>query len=374
VAGGSERGVGLAQRHERFVIVIREVTSRDSAEVAGFLMETPIAAGTVFTFDRRPDFGALLRLRGTPRTFIAIIGSRIAGIVTAVWHDTMDGDVCGRVGEIADLRVANWARGGRIAFRLIQAVHQAFDDARVDWATCIIGDRNEDARGLVRGQAGLPSLQPLTLYVSVHFIAHRMRVPRPPPGIAIREAGANDGELVNHVVEESTKGRQLVSHATLAWPDSHGSHRAWLATDAHGRLIGGLVVWDGTGVRQIRVSRYSKADQTLRLLTIVAARFRIVAPLPEPGGVLHVWSSRWFVVSSSNHRVGRALVAAALRRAADEGCHVLQINLPRGDPLLSMLPFGARATYGSTLYGCALRASSRPASSSATYHADVALV
>src|SRR6185437_8041075 len=116
------------------MISVREATPEDGRALIDFLRMTPLSAGTEFVLDRSPDFSALLRLRGTSRTFLAVSHERLAGTVTALWHDARDGRGRVRVGEVVDLRVAEWARGSRAVARLLGAARDAFAEAGVDWA------------------------------------------------------------------------------------------------------------------------------------------------------------------------------------------------------------------------------------------------
>src|SRR5262249_52446808 len=152
--------------------------------------------------------------------------------------------------------------------------------------------------------------------------AQRATTGRPPAGVVIREAVASDSEIINQFVNASTSERRFSPRPFLAWPDSEGLHRAWLAFDTAGRPLGGLIVWDGASVRQIRVVGYSRADNVLRMATRVGGRVGLLEPLPNPGGVLRLWASRWFGVLSGGAAVARALVNAAIRTATNERLHV----------------------------------------------------
>jgi hypothetical protein len=359
------------------MITVREAIPADGLSLAEFFLRTPIEAGGEFVLDRSPDFSALLRMRGESRTFLALAGSQLAGTASALWHDAPEGQEGRlRIGEVVDLRVAEWARGGPATVRLLRAVRGALDAAGVDWAVCLIGDRNAAAVPLVRGAAGLPELRPLARYASVHFAACRLPGTARPKGITVREATRDDGASLRALMEESLAARRFTSLPEVPWPDPAGMHRSWLALDPSGRPCGGLIVWDGSGVRRIRVTRYRGTDRLFRAVIGLAARFGLASALPPPGGVLRLWASRWLGVRGDRRDVVRALVHTALRGAAGEGVHILQINLAEGDPVLRSLPRALRSFYWSTLYGCALGAGRGPEDPApeATYHADLALV
>ncbi len=357
-------------------MIVRDATRADGPALLEIFRRTPLDAGTAFVLDRSPDFSALLELRGHHRTLVACDAQRIAGMVTALWHEVEDPDGSARVGEIVDLRVANWARGSRTAAQLLREVRRTFDAEGVAWALCLIGDRNGAARTLTGGKAGLPCLKPLTRWASVHFIAWRVPLLQP-RGVEVREAVPSDEAALESLVESVARQRHFVPRPYFVWPDPTGRHRAWLALQA-GTPVGALVTWDGDGVRRLRVVRHRWQDAPLRALAAVASKAGVAPALPAAGDVLRVWATRWVAVRSGRLDVARALVRASLRCAAAHRIHVLQVNLPESDPLLRALPALPRSTYWSTLYGCCINPF--PAASDAVgprrpcHHADIALV
>jgi hypothetical protein len=354
--------------------VIREASATDGPPLIAFFRDTPVRASTEFVLDRGPEFGALLRLRGHARTFIALQEERIVGTVTALWHEGVDGDRVLQVGELVDLRVAPELRGSPAAVRLLARAGAALEEAGADWVLCLIGDRNREAGRLVSGGAGLPSLAPVSRYASVHYPAWRLPGRRHPGGLSVRRAGPEDGPVLAQFVCETAAGRRFTPATLFPWPDPDGTHHGWIAEDIGGRPIGGLVVWDPMTVRRIRVRRYSPGDQVFRGLMAFASLLGAAKPLPDPGEPLRLWASRWLGARSRPALVTRALVREAIRAAAVAGQHVLQLNLEARDPLLPLLPALPRSFYWSTVYGRPLRDTGSMPPDAAICHTDVALV
>jgi len=337
-------------------MIIREAGPDDGPTLVRFFLETPMRAGTEFVFDRSPDFEALLRLRGRHRTFVALSGQTIAGSITALWHEGYDGDRALRVGEIIDLRVATWARGGTLTARLLAAAREAFSSERTDWVVCLIGEHNRDAIGLVAGKAGFPPMKPMARYASVHFPAFRVPAVAKRGGVHVRAAGPKDAELLMGLARELDAPRPFRPPHPFTWPDPAGQHQGWIAVSAEGRPLGALITWDGMSMRRIRVVRYSAADQLFRAAMAVASRVGAAQALPSPGGSMRLWASRWFGVVESNARAARVLVRTALRAAALAGQHVLQINLAEDDPLRRALPALPHSVYWTMVYACPMEA------------------
>jgi hypothetical protein len=355
-------------------LILREATAADWAEIADFFLTTPLQSGTSFVLDRRPDFGALPALRGRSRTFMVFQRQRLVGTATALWHLARDGADTITLGEVIDLRVAPCARGGRAISHLLHAVYAVFVAERVDWMVCLIGKRNRAAISTVAGRVGLPRLEFLEDFASVHFIAARIPSPFAAPGVTVRAAEASDGSLLTEFCAESYAEQRFAPRESLHWPHPSGRYRAWLAFEPDGTPCGALVVWDGESVRRLRIVRYSGADLPLRIAVEVAARCGMANPLPAPNEVFGLWASSLVAVRQNDGRTLRALLDAALAAAVAAGQNVLQINLSAHDPLLRRLPPYPRSTYWSTLYGSPRHAGSISHHSSKRHHADLARV
>jgi hypothetical protein len=348
------------------VLILREATAADWPQVADFFLATPLESGTSFVLDRRSDFGALPALRGNFRTFLIFHQRRLVGTATALWHPARSDAGCIMLGEVTDLRVAPWARGGRAIMHLLRAVY---------WIVCLIGKHNRAAIPAVAGRVGLPRLEALEDFASVHFVA--WRVPRllAATGVTVRAAIASDAPLVTAFCAAKYAKERFAPPQLLEWPDPAGLHHAWLAFERDGTPCGALVMWDGDAVRRLRVMRYRATDLPLRVAIGMAARFGLTNPLPAPGEVFGFWATRVIAVRPGDSRTLRALLDAALASAAAAGQSALQINLHGGDPLLLRLPPYPRSTYWTTLYGCPCDGSPvRAHLRSEHYHADLARV
>jgi hypothetical protein len=354
-------------------MIVREATTSDWPAVAEFFLSTPLESGTVFVLDRRPDFGALPGLRGVSRTFLAFEGERLAGTVTALCRNARERDQVVIVGEVIDFRVAAWARGGRAAFLLLRAAHEAFRAHGVDWFACLIGDQNRATLPLVARRAGFPTLVALAGFASVHFVAWRVPSLAEPNGLTVRATTAADAATVAELSAEALGHERLALAEPIGWPDGTGVHRAWIARAPDGTPCGMLLVWDGETVRRLRILRYRTADLPVRCVTRVGAWLGIASPLPPAGGVLGLWASRVATVRHGGSVTLRALLRAALRDATVARRSVVQLNLDGRDPLLRELPNYPSSTYRSTLYGCPCRGDSVVRSFPAErYYADLA--
>ena len=356
-------------------MIVREATAEDWPAVYALFLEAPLSSGTTFVLDRRPDFGALPASRGRFRTLLAFEGPRLAGTATALWRPGRDGAGSVTVGELIDLRVAPWARGGRAALALLRAVHETFRAAQVEWVLCLIGRDNAATVPLVAQRAGLPRLEPLEDYASVHFIAARLPAWPTRSGIRVRPAGAADAALLEALEGDAHGDERFAPPEPLLWPDPTRQHRAWLAFGADGAACGGLVAWDSEPLRRLRILRYRAQDLPLRIAARVAAVLGIANPLPAPAAAFGLWATRTVEVRSAQRGTFRALVRAALGAAAAAGQSALQVNLRARDPLLGHLPALPRSVFRSTLYGGRCDGGPLPpAAAGARYYADIARV
>jgi hypothetical protein len=354
--------------------MLREATAADWPQIADFFLATPLQSGTAFVLDRRPDFGALPALRGQFRTFMVFQRQRLVGTATALWHVARDGSNSITLGEIIDLRVAPCARGGRAANHLLRALYAVFLAERVDWIVCLIGKKNRAAIPMVVGRAGLPRLDFLEDFASVHFIAGRIPRLFAASGVTVRAAEASDASLLIELCTESCATQRFAPIESLEWPQPTGRYRAWLAFKPDGTPCGALVMWDGEPVRRLRIVRYSATDLPLRIAVGVAARLGMANPLPAANEVFGLWASSVVAVRHDDGRTLHALLDAALAAAVAAGQNVLQINLSAQDPLLRRLPPYPRSTYWSSLYGYQRDPGIISHHPSRRHHADLARV
>jgi hypothetical protein len=355
-------------------VILRQATADDWPRLADFFLTTPLDSGASFVLDRRPDFPALPGLRGSFRSFFAVEGQRIAGTVTALWRQGWNGARWMTVGEVLDLRVAGWARGGPAAFLLLRAAQQVFAGERVEWVVCLIGKHNTATLPLVAGRSRFPTLEPLEEFASVHFVAGRAPPMIAAKGLTIRPAIPSDAALLADLLGIRPAER-LAPPDAITWPDPMGDHQAWLAFEPDGAPCGALVTWDGDRFRRLRVLRYRAADLPLRVAIRLAASIGITNSLPAPGGILGLWASRAVAVRSGGARTLHALLDRALADAAAAGRSVLQLNLRGRDPLLRALPPYPRSTYWTTLYGGPFDGRPTPGEAfQGHYHADLARV
>jgi hypothetical protein len=310
-------------------------------------------------------------MRGEHRTFIALQGGRVAGAATALWRQARDGRGTMTVGEVMDLRVAPWARGGRIAFQLLHALHEVFIAQQVDWILCLIGKHNHAASGITAGKGGFPCLLPLEEFASVHFMA--LRAVARASNLHVRRGHGRGRGLAGRALRAGAGARAIRSRRGRALARYGGEDHAWIAFGPDGAPRGALVAWDGEAVRRLRIMQYRAADLPLRAAMGVTAWLGLSPSLPAPGEVLRMWATRLVTVRSGGADTLRALILAALASGVSAGRNVVQVNLRARDPLLTQLPPYPRSTYWSTLYGGPLHERTRnPRAHAERFHADIA--
>ena len=343
-------------------MIVREATPDDGPALVRLFLETPLAAGTSFVIDRAPDFFATVRPQTRAQTFVADDGGVLVGVVTGVWRTVVDDERHASVGEIVDLRVAPHVRRRGVAYDLLTRIKSVFEATDIDWATCLVADRNAAVAGLVRGAGELPLFEPVDRWLSAHFIAWRMPRAGRRASLRVRRATSTDRQIVDAMQTDLTRDWRLrESHGAMP-DDDPADYHTWIAESAGGDPLGGIVLRDGTRSRRIRVAKYGAGDRALRVAVKVAARM----------GVLRLWASTWLGAVRPEPVVVRALLLAALREAARAGIHVVQINLSARDPIRVVLPSLPGSRFWSTLFALRRRASSRPIGPGEICHVDIA--
>jgi ribosomal protein S18 acetylase RimI-like enzyme len=352
-------------------VIVREASSADGPALVRLFLETPLVAGTSFVIDRAPDFFASIRPQTRAQTFVAEDTGRLVGVVTGTWRTVSDQGRQVKVGEIVDLRVAANARRSGVAHELLTRIKSVCEAAEVDWATCLIADRNAAVAGLVRGTGALPAFEPVDRWVSVHFIAWRVPRTGRSARVRVRRGTSADRPIVEGMQKDLMRDWRLrESHEAM--PEDPAEYHTWIAESATGEPRGALVLRDGARSRRIRVAKYGAGDAVLRAAVGVAARMGVATALPREGDVLRLWSSTWLGATCADPTVVRALLIAALHEAARERIHVVQINLSERDPIHAVLPRLPGSRFHSTLFALRRRTSSAPIGPAEICDVDIA--
>ena len=204
---------------------------------------------------------------------------------------------------------------------------------------CTILAGNAAMERRARGPRGMPVLSRFaTLAVLAVPLLWERR--ERPAGVRVRHATEKDLEPMALAWRQYARDRQFADERDAE------SFNAWirnapglaladylLATDAAGRILGFMGVWDQREFKQMRVSSYSRRLAFARRAINAIAPLTGTARLPELGGVLPALAT--VHVCAREPVVLRALLLEAYRRYRGPHYAFLTLGLDARDPLLA---------------------------------------
>ncbi|HEX6057997.1 MAG TPA: hypothetical protein VFZ11_03180 [Gemmatimonadaceae bacterium] len=323
-------------------LVVREATEADNAALVALAAACTMRGDIALRVDRAPDFFALTRLEGDDaRVGVVTDGAgRVLACAAVARRPAYVNGVPSETYYASDLKVHPEARGTGAADLLSCWGRDAWagvaDPDAPYVLTILAGNRAMERRA--RGPRGTPVLARFAT-LSVMAIPLLWRRRERVEGIGVREATEGDLEEMAGVWARFAPTRQfgaaLDAGAFARWiaraPGLSASDHL-VATDARGRIIGFVGVWDQTSFKQTRVVGYSPR------LALVRAGFNALAPLvkapalPAPGGVLPALAT--VRLCASEPRVLRALLLEAYRRHRGGRFGFLTVCLDVRDPLI----------------------------------------
>jgi GNAT superfamily N-acetyltransferase len=324
---------------------VRDAQPEDNEALVALAAQCPMVGDLSLCVDRRPEFFALSRLSGYPWRVGVIDGDTgpIGCVGVARRAVYLDGRAT-QLAYIGDLKVRPDHRGrgaGRALARwAMTAARDLVGDDGPLLATVLAGNTAVDT--LRRDLA--PTVRRWAT-VRSHSISLLWRRRRPRTGLAVRPAGPADGPAMVALWRRLSVARQfapILESFPVSAPGPARAERApWgsapgpgpdylLAHGPDGELVGFIGLWDQHGIKQMRVTGYSRRLAAARVGFNLAAPLFRAPRLPPPGGALRHRT----VVNpcASDARTLRTLLVHAGNRLRGQ-CSFLTIGLDTRDPL-----------------------------------------
>jgi hypothetical protein len=145
-----------ANQRERNMI-IREATIKDNTDLLRLTEDCPMNGAIKLIVARKPDFFALLKLRGgSYKLFVAEKDQRIVGSFAIVIKDVHINSQPVRAGYLCDLKIAQSHRNSLLAYRLLIVMYEYMKTLLLDYFFCVIARGNKEVVNLLSGRSGIP--------------------------------------------------------------------------------------------------------------------------------------------------------------------------------------------------------------------------
>jgi hypothetical protein len=328
--------------------LVRLASEDDNAALLELTAACPMEGDVALRIDRAPDFFALNRLEGSRWKVAVVDGPHrrpIACVATAerrVW-------LHGRPTTIVyagDLKVHPDFRDTRTADALERFVLNVARDSAGESTPVLLsvlaGNTAMERRTL--GPRGLPKLQ---RFATLHSYAIPLLWPRRSfHGVDIRveHASASDLDEMAKLWSNIAPSRQFMAvldaDSLRQWIDSAPGLRIedyLVARDRRNRVIGFVGLWDQSGMKTLRVLRYSPALSVLRGVVNALAPFVGATPPPPIGQPLRYASAVHVCVPGDRPDILRALALAAYDRLHGTGRVFMNVALDARESLVTAL-------------------------------------
>ena len=294
-------------------------------------------AAVSLSIEREPDFFALSRARGCPRTLVAEAEGRIVGCVSVARRPARVAGRASEVAYIADLKVAPAARGRGLGARLV--AEAMGEEARTRppvplLAAVAAGNRPiEHLRERLGAAAGVydsVDMKCLQLFAAPGSQS---------AGVAIGRAGPKDEAELAALLDGFYRERRFAPvfeggglARILARSPGLGLSDHWVARRA-GRIVAAVALWDQAAFKRVRILRLTPTLRAALAGLAIAARFlRLPAP-PQPGGLLRLAFLRHPAHAPGEQAALAALLRSATRQAQAAGHHFAVLTAAHADPV-----------------------------------------
>ncbi len=342
-----------ADRAFRFALACRD----DEPEIRALVGSLAMPGAVSVRFEREPDYFLGATIQGDP-CHVLIARHVPDGVLAAiavcaerrVW---LGGKPC-RVGYIGQIRVAHRFQGRWLMQRAALEVSQLHDPT-LPYVGVIAAD-NPVMLGIIAGPRppGGPRVARIARLVSLAFVCHQRlggRRPRLPVEPATRDTLDETVAFLRRVGPTRQLFPVVEAHELLDGQAYRGLRlEDLLLVRRNGVVAGVLGVWDQSAYKQDVVAGYAPRLQRLRPGYDLLARLLGGQPLPRPGAMIRTAFGCLRCLADDDPDVLWALLAAARRRAREQGQDFLMLGFDQRDPQLRTVPRWLRVTYRSDVF------------------------
>lgn len=339
-------------------------TRADEPDLRRLVGSTPMPGALSIRFEREPDYFLGCDIAG--RDYEVLIArhrgsGELAGMMCRTEDDVFLNGEPTKVGGICQVRIAPHFRG----LRLLELGWPVFRHRGIPYLGVIARDNPRAVTALVERAPGAPTLRRVGGITTVGLPVGRTtqgpwrrvlhRWPRPPAGVRVEPAGADDvGDIVEFL---NTEGARFQFAPVRRQQDFSGGRRfrgldlpsIYLARESD-RIVATLALWDQRGYKQDVVDSYGPAIGRIRPMLDITLRAFGAKTLPDPGEVIEGAWAALPVVAGDDPAVFTLLLGTVLAAARERGLSWVTLGLSDDDPLLAVARRRLHVTYRSDLY------------------------
>lgn len=333
----------------------------DDASLRELLAANPVPGTITVSYRTDPSYFAATALLGPFAQ--TVIGrdegdGQLGALACRSVRDRYVGGALRPVGYLSGLRVDERQQGRWIVSRGLRYMRDLDADGRTSGylATIVAGSVHAKSVLVDRPRVGFPSFVPLRELLTMALPTGTLRHERDAGRVTVRAAARSElWAIAAFLAENGSRRCFFPAFGTddLAGETPQGagiSDGDVLMAVSDGQILGAVVLWDQTSLKQAVVCSYSPGVDRFRPALDVVARIAGATGLPAPGGSLITAYAALLSVAEDDVAVARALLTEAARLARERGVGFLMVGMTGDDPLVAALAWRPRITYRSTVY------------------------
>lgn len=307
------------------MITYRLATQHDNQQLLQLTSSLGMEGEIALRIDRKPNFFALLELRGDTKVIVAVDDDVIIGsLVVSLQYVYLNGKVC-PLHYIGDFKVAAAYRNRGVGLQLCNELANLLVPAGADLAFLNVSKGNTKPFSFFKDRPSIPDFENIGLFIITQFISRKNSNAH--PRYEVERSIANE-ELINfynrHYVNYQLG--PVITEEKLVLTEN------FIVTSS-GNIIAAMSLLDTMKYKQNVVTRLSfKMKLLLKGLSAILPLFSL-SPLPviyQPVKMLYI---RYLAVNDNDNELTRLLINYARNVAYQKSYSFASIGLHEKDPL-----------------------------------------
>lgn len=321
------------------MVTIRIATRDDNHQLIQLAASSSMAGEIGLRIDRKPDFFALLQLRGDTKVFVASENGQIIGAICVSLQQVYVGGAIFPLHYIGDFKVAEAYRNKGIGLALCNAMADYVIAQNADLAFLNVSKGNTKPLSFFRNRPNVPDFDHIGTFNIYQIIARKIN--RQQHQKAIEESGVNC-EVLQFFNGHS---RQYQLGPVLTEETFQSTH-VFVIRES-GKIIAGMALIDTMPLKQNVVTALSwKLKAALNIINTIGpvAGFSKMPTTNQPVKMMYI---RWMAVEENNQEQVRQLIHHARHIAFIKKYSYVSIGLHEKDSLNKALSGIAKFTFRS---------------------------
>jgi ribosomal protein S18 acetylase RimI-like enzyme len=321
------------------MVQFREATDEDNLKLIQLTATAGMAGEVGLRIDRKPDFFALLKMRGLTKVYVAEENEKIIGSICVSPQEVYVGGEIVPLCYIGDFKVAEEYRNKGIGLQLCNTVADFVIARNADLAFLNVSKGNTKPFSFFRNRPNIPDFENIGIFNIHQVIGKRKKIPI--NGYDIQEISLDEEVLA--FFKSHYRNYQL---GTVLTADNFNTSRIFITRES-GKIIAAMCLVDTMPVKQNVITSLSwKMKCLLKIINWYSslAGLSKMPVLNEPVKMLYI---KYLAVDAKNRPVVKQLINFARNIAFEKSYSYVSIGLHERDEFNQCLAGFPKLTFRS---------------------------